>query len=168
MKLHKTRNDLKSDTRTSVTALLNARLADAIDLALMTKQAHWNLRGRQFIAVHEMLDGFRTEIDGHVDILAERIVQLGGVALGSTQAVAQASKLKAYPADLISVDDHVAALAERYGVLANATRGAIEASDEGGDAGTADIFTAFSRSLDKALWFLEAHEEHQGGETPLR
>jgi starvation-inducible DNA-binding protein len=158
MKLHKTRIDLKSNTRTTVAALLNARLADAIDLALTTKQAHWNLRGRQFIAVHEMLDVFRNEIDGHVDILAERIVQLGGVALGTTQAVAQASKLKVYPADLIGMADHVAALAERYGDLANATRAAIDASDEAGDAGTADIFTAFSRSLDKALWFLEAHE----------
>ncbi len=158
MKLHKTRNDLNSNTKTTVAALLNARLADAIDLALMTKQAHWNLRGRQFISVHEMLDGFRTEIDGHVDILAERIVQLGGVALGTTQAVLEGSKLKAYPADLISVDDHVAALAERYGDLANAIRAAIDTSAEAGDADSADIFTAFSRSLDKALWFLEAHE----------
>ncbi len=158
MKLHKTRNDLTSNTKTTVVALLNARLADAIDLALMAKQAHWNLRGRQFIAVHEMLDGFRTEMDGHVDILAERIVQLGGVALGTTQAVAGSSKLKAYPTDVISVDDHVAALAERYGDLSNTARAAIGASDEAGDIGTADIFTAFSRSLDKALWFLEAHE----------
>jgi starvation-inducible DNA-binding protein len=158
MTFHRTRNDLESNTKTTVAALLNARLADAIDLALTTKQAHWNLRGRQFIAVHEMFDGFRAEIDGHVDILAERIVQLGGVALGTTQAVAEGSTLKAYPADLISVDDHVAALAERYGDLANATRAAIETSDEAGDAGSADIFTAFSRSLDKALWFLESHE----------
>jgi len=158
MKFHKTRNDLTSNTKTAVAALLNARLADAIDVALMTKQAHWNLRGRQFIAVHEMLDGFRTEMDGHADILAERIVQLGGVALGTTQAVAEGSKLKTYPVDLTSVDHHVAALAERYGDLANATRAAINASADAGDAGTADIFTAFSRSLDKALWFLEAHE----------
>ena len=158
MKLHSTRNDLNPNTKANVAALLNARLADAIDLALMTKQAHWNLRGRQFIAVHEMLDGFRTEIDGHVDILAERIVQLGGVALGTSQTVAESSKLNAYPFDLISVDDHVVALAERYGALSNATRAAIGTSDEAGDADTADIFTAFSRSLDKALWFLEAHE----------
>ncbi len=158
MKLHNTRNNLNSNTKTAVAALLNARLADAIDLALMTKQAHWNLRGRQFFAVHEMLDGLRTEIDGHVDILAERIVQLGSIALGTTQAVAEGSKLKAYPADLISVDSHVAALEERYGDLANATRAAIDTSQEAGDACTADIFTAFSRSLDKALWFLEAHE----------
>jgi starvation-inducible DNA-binding protein len=109
-----------------------------------------------------MLDGFRTELDGHIDIVAERIVQLGGVAMGTTQAVAEGSKLEAYPADLISVDGHVAALAERYGDLANATRAAIEVSEEAGDAGTADVFTAFSRSLDKALWFLEAHEADKG------
>lgn len=158
MKLQKTRNDLTSNTKTTVAALLNARLADTIDLALMTKQAHWNLRGREFIAVHEMLDGFRTEIDGHADILAERVAQLGGVALGTTQAVTRNSKIEAYPTDITSVDDHLAALAERYGDLANASRAAIVASDEAGDIGTADIFTAFSRSLDKALWFLEAHE----------
>ena len=159
MQLHKTRNDLKSNTKATVGALLNERLADAIDIALMTKQAHWNLRGRQFIAVHEMLDGLRTEVDGHIDTMAERIVQLGGVALGTTQVIAQGTKLKAYPIDLVRVERHLEALAERYGDLANSTRAAIEAAEDAGDADTADILTAFSRSLDKALWFLEAHEE---------
>ena len=97
MKLHNSRNDLESNTKAMVSALLNARLADAIDLALSTKQAHWNLRGRQFIAVHEMLDGFRTEIDTHADTLAERVVQLGVTALGTAQIVVQASRLRAYP-----------------------------------------------------------------------
>ena len=158
MRQHKTRNDLRSNTKATATALLNGRLADAIDLALMTKQAHWNLRGAQFIAVHEMLDGFRTELDGHIDTMAERVVQLGGVALGTTQTVAQDSKLKAYQIDLVCVEDHIVALEERYGDLANSARAAIKTADEAGDADTADIFTAFSRSLDKTLWFLEAHE----------
>ena len=139
MKLHKTRNDLTSNTKTTVAALLNARVADAIDLAFMTKQAHWNLRGRQFIAVHEMLDGFRTEVDGHVDTMSERVVQLGGVVLGTTQMVAHGSTLKAYPTDLISVEDHIATLGERYADLANSIRASIDATDEAGDADTADI-----------------------------
>ena len=83
MSLHKTKNDLKSNVKTTVISLLNARLAEGIDLALLTKQAHWNVKGPQFIAVHEMIDGFRGEIDGHVDTIAERIVQLGGTALGT-------------------------------------------------------------------------------------
>ena len=105
-----------------------------------------------------MLDGFRTGIDTHVDTLAERVVQLGGTALGTTLIIVQSSKLRAYPTDLVRVEDHMLALAERFGDLANSTRSAIETAEELGDASTADILTAFSRSLDKALWFLEAHE----------
>ncbi len=157
MPSHKTANDLNDNAKQTVIGLLNARVADGIDLALITKQAHWNLRGPQFIAVHEMLDGFRTQLDGHVDTMAERVVQLGGTALGTSQAVAQSSSLPAYPTDIYAVADHLAALTERYGAFANAIRRGIDQAAEAGDATTADIFTAASRDLDKALWFLEAH-----------
>lgn len=151
------RIELKSNTKTAVIDLLNARLAEAIDLALLTKQAHWNLKGPQFIAVHEMLDGFRTELDLHVDTIAERVAQLGGLALGTTQAVASTTSLKPYPTDITRIQDHLAALTERYALTANAVRGAIDDADDKGDADSADILTAYSRALDKALWFLEAH-----------
>jgi DNA-binding ferritin-like protein len=88
---YQTRTTLPSDTKTVSIAILNARLADAIDLALLTKQARWDIKGAHFIALHEMIDGFRSELDTHVDTIAERIVQLGGIALGTTQAVAAAT-----------------------------------------------------------------------------
>jgi starvation-inducible DNA-binding protein len=156
-----TKNDLKSNTKTTSIELLNARLADAIDLALITKQAHWNVKGPQFIAIHEMLDGFRTELDGHVDTMAERAVQLGGTAHGTSQEVAKATTLKPYPTDIHKTKDHLAALIDRYAAMAKSVRKAIDEADEAGDAGTADIFTAFSRSLDKSLWFLEAHSQEK-------
>ncbi len=157
----KTRNNLKSNAKKVSIEILNARLADGIDLALLTKQAHWNIKGPNFIAVHEMIDGFRGQIDTHVDTMAERVVQLGGTALGTTQTVAAASTLAAYPTDIYNSKDHLGALAERYGTAANLVREAIDQTDEAGDADTADIFTAYSRTLDKALWFLEAHlQEH--------
>jgi len=157
MTVRKTRNDLPSNARAAVVGLLNARLADSIDLALLTKQAHWNLRGPQFISVHEMLDPLRGELDTHVDVIAERIVQLGGIALGTTQAVAGATTLPPYPTDLVSIPDHLNALIDRYAAVASAVRQGIDASDEAGDKDTADILTGYSRALDKALWFLEAH-----------
>lgn len=161
MKTHKTRNDLPSNAKATVIALLNDALASVIDLALTTKQAHWNLKGPQFIAVHEMLDGFRTQLDDHGDTIAERAVQLGGTALGNLQSVSSTTKLKAYPTDIYQIHDHLEALIERYGDVANLIRKAIDEADEAGDANTADIFTAASRDLDKALWFLEAHVQEK-------
>ena len=150
---------LKSNSKTAIINILNARLADAIDLALITKQAHWNLKGPTFIAVHEMLDPMRAAIDEHVDIIAERVAQLDGIALGTSQIVAKASKLPAYPTDIRKVNDHLSALAERYAALANQVREDIDATDEAGDADAADILTAFSRELDKDLWFIKSHLE---------
>ena len=161
MATHPTLIDLKSNTKKAVIELLNARLADAIDLALVTKQAHWNVKGPHFIAIHEMLDGFRATLDGHVDTVAERAVQLGGQAHGTAQTVAETTTLKPYPTDIAKTKDHLAALIERYGAVANAVRAAIDEADEAGDADTADIFTAFSRDLDKSLWFLEAHVQEK-------
>ncbi len=161
MKTHITRNDLQSNIRKTSIELLNARLAEAIDLALITKQAHWNVKGPQFIAIHEMLDGFRKELDIHVDTIAERAVQLGGTALGTTQVVAETSKLPAYPTDIFTTRDHLAALIDRYAETAKAARAAIDEADEAGDADTADILTGYSRALDKSLWFLEAHTQEK-------
>lgn len=157
IKKHQTFNDEPENAKSVAISLLNARVADAIDLALITKQAHWNLKGRQFIGIHEMLDGFRTQLDEHVDTMAERVVQLGGTALGTSQVVVEKTSLSPYPTDIYKIEDHLHALVEHYAKVANATRKAIDEADEAGDADTADIFTETSRDLDKALWFLEAH-----------
>ena len=153
----KTKNGLKSNAKTVSIEVLNARLADAIDLALITKQAHWNIKGPNFIALHEMIDTFRAEIDTHVDTIAERVAQLGGTALGTSQVVVAATKLPPYPTDIHKSKDHLAALIDRYSNAANSVREAIDQTDDAGDRDTSDIFTAYSRALDKALWFLESH-----------
>ena len=163
-RFHRTRNNLESNTKRVAVEMLNARLADGIDLALATKQAHWNLKGPQFIGVHLMLDGFRTDQDEWNDEMAERATQLGGTARGTAQEVSQGSSLVPYPTDIYAVADHLAALIDRYAQYGNALRKNIDEVDEAGDPDTADLFTEVSRGIDKQLWFLEAHVQEPTGE----
>lgn len=156
-KTFKTRIDLSAQTRKKMTDLLNAQLADTFDLFSQTKQAHWNVKGPQFIQLHELYDELAGELLGWVDMIAERATALGGLALGTAQMAAAATRLPDFPPDTLESLDTVAELADRYAALAASTRAAIDTADEAGDMDTADLFTEVSRGLDKSLWFLEAH-----------
>ena len=152
-----TRNDLPDNTRKAVIALLNARLADAIDLRLAIKQAHWNVKGPNFIALHELFDQIQARVDTFVDDIAERGVALAGLVAGTAQAVAKSSQLEPYPTDITDEKAHLKALADRLAAFGKLARAAIDAADEAGDKDTADLFTGVSRQIDKDLWFIEAH-----------
>lgn len=152
-----TRIDLPDNTRKAMIALLNARLADAIDLRLALKQAHWNIKGANFIALHELFDQIQVRTAVFVDDIAERAVALGGIAGGATQTVARATSLAPYPPELTAEKEHVTAVADRLAAFGAFVRAAIDAADEAGDKVTADLFTGVSRQVDKDLWFVEAH-----------
>jgi starvation-inducible DNA-binding protein len=156
--LHATRNDLGENVREVSVGVLNATLADAMDLTNGVRMAHWTVRGPQFAALHALFETFYDQLGEATDDIAERVVQLGGTPDGTTQIIGDKSRLDAYPAGLRDGLDHVKALAARYATLAKAVREGIEATDEAGDADTADLLTGFSRTLDKALWMLEAHQ----------
>jgi starvation-inducible DNA-binding protein len=156
MKSFPTHIDLPGETRQSIVKLLNQQLADTFDLQSQVKQAHWNVKGPTFIALHELFDKLAEELEDNIDETAERVTQLGGVAMGTARMAAAHSRLPEYP-EAVSGKEHVTALVERYAALAKTTRAAIDAADKIGDADTADIFTQISRELDKNLWFLEAH-----------
>ena len=155
--MFKTKNDLPEATRARAVELLNARLADCIDLQTQTKQAHWNVKGPHFIALHELFDKINEEVEDYVDDIAERAVQLGGVAEGTARMVAKRSSLAEYPAKAVDGGGHVEALSSALASFGKAARHAIAEANELGDLDTADLFTEVSRGIDKWLWFVEAH-----------
>jgi starvation-inducible DNA-binding protein len=155
--MYTTKNDLAEQTRSKLVELLNARLADAIDLQTQMKQAHWNVKGPTFIALHELFDKINEEVEDYVDDLAERAVTLGGVAIGTARAIAQRSQLNEYPLQMAKGRDHVQAVSSALATFGKSVRQAIDASDNLGDRDTADLFTEISRGIDKWLWFVEAH-----------
>ena len=155
--MNPTKNDLSEEQRTSLAQLLNERLADLIDLGLQAKQAHWNVKGPTFIALHELFDSVAEKIEEFVDDVAERVVALGGIAEGTIGIVGKRTKLAAYPPNITSGRDHVEALSTALATVGKAVRAAIDRATELGDADTADLFTGISRDIDKKLWFVEAH-----------
>ncbi len=158
-KLTHTRNSLPEKVRIEIAALLQERLADSIDLMMQAKQAHWSVKGPNFIALHELFDKVYIDTGVYVDLIAERIVQLGGIVQGTIRVAAEKSSLPEYPLDISSGKKHVAELSHAIAFYGELTRKGIELCTELKDADTADIFTEISRGADKNLWFVEAHEQ---------
>lgn len=155
--MFKTKNDLPEASRSKVIDLLNARLADCIDLQTQCKQAHWNVKGPHFIGLHKLFDEVNEDVEEYIDELAERAVQLGGVAEGTARIVAKRSTLSEYPANIADGRSHVDALSTALAAFGKEVRKAIDTADELRDKDTADLFTAVSRGIDKWTWFVEAH-----------
>lgn len=151
-----TRIDLPGDARGELVTLLNQQLADTFDLFTQSKQAHWNVKGENFYQLHELFDELAESIFPYIDMIAERATALGGAATGTARMAASASRLTEFP-DIVAGMECVKALADRFAALAKTTRAGIDRADELKDMDTADLLTEVSRTLDKDLWFLEAH-----------
>jgi len=158
-KMYETENDISQQRRSELSGLLNRRLADAIDLQLQLKQAHWNVKGPHFIGLHELFDKIAEDVETYVDEIAERAVQLGGIAQGTVRAAASSSRLEEYPSTIADGSTHVEAVAKALSTFGREARVSIEEANALDDADTADLFTEVSRGIDKWLWFVEAHSQ---------
>jgi starvation-inducible DNA-binding protein len=152
-----TRIDIPPEIRSQVIELLNQTLATTLDLKTQVKQAHWNVKGINFYQLHQLFDEIATQLEEYIDLIAERVTALGGVAMGTVRIAASQSVLPEYPFDVVDGKDHVIALADRMAPYAKVVRAAINQATELEDANTADLYTEISRTIDKYLWFLEAH-----------
>lgn len=156
-RLHPTRIDIPAEARSKIVVILNQTLAATLDLKTQTKQAHWNVKGTDFFQLHELFDLIAGELEEYTDMVAERVTALGGYAVGTARAAASNSILPEYPFDILDGKEHVTALADRFAPYAKHIREAINKTNDLGDLDTADLYTEISRTIDKRLWFLEAH-----------
>lgn len=158
-KMYETENDIAPGRRSELNTLLNQRLASAVDLQTQMKQAHWNVKGPAFIGLHELFDKINEAVESYVDMIAERVVQLGGIAEGTARVAAARSRLEEYPLDIADGLAHVEAVARALSTFGQEARTTISEADELDDADSADLFTEISRGIDKWLWFVEAHSQ---------
>jgi starvation-inducible DNA-binding protein len=155
--LHSTRIDIPAEIRLYLMTLLNQTLACTVDLRSQVKQASWNVKGKEGAQLRAVFATIAAELDAYADLMAERLVVLGGVALGTARTAATHSTLSEYPGDLAAGDAHVLALAERFAPYTTAMRDAITYAADVGDADTAAVYTDISRGVDQRLRFLESH-----------
>ena len=160
--MYKTKNSLPTDTRTKITEVMNGVLASCIDAMLNSKSAHWNVKGSHFIALHELFDEVFESLEQYSDLIAERVVQLGGTAEGTVQFVKSRTKLKEYPISISEGLSHADYLSTTLAEFGKIVREGIEKCNQIGDVDAADILTEVSRGIDKHLWFVEAHLQGNG------
>src|SRR5664279_5579560 len=128
--MYETENDLPKAARRELNALINQRLADVIDLQTQMKQAHWNVKGPHFIGLHELFDQIDEAVESYVDLIAERIVQLGGIAEGTVRVAAARSRLEEYPLTIADGQAHVEAVSKALSTFGHEARKTIEQADE--------------------------------------
>jgi starvation-inducible DNA-binding protein len=157
VKLHPSKNPQKENVRGAMVALLQKHLGTAIDLSYQCKQAHWNVKGMNFIAVHKLFDELHEATEAFVDLIAERLTGMGGQAQGTVQAASANTVLEAYPLDIVKSEDHLRRLSDSYAAWGKALIEGIEEADEAGDDLTADLLTEVGRGISTGLYFLESH-----------
>jgi starvation-inducible DNA-binding protein len=154
-----THNTLSENIRAQSVEILNKHLAAAIDLHAQLKQAHWNVRGPGFIAVHELFDRTSEAVEAYSDQIAERTGGLGGTAQGTIQLAAERSFLVPYNLGIADAAQHIFAVAGSLAAFGQSVREAVDSTTKFGDVDTADLLTEISRGIDQQLWFVESHLE---------
>ncbi|MBC7795423.1 MAG: DNA starvation/stationary phase protection protein Dps [Pyrinomonadaceae bacterium] len=163
--MFKTKNNLPEEIRVQVIENLNERLADSLDLQYQVKQAHWNVKGRNFYGLHLLFDEVAEGVEKYVDEFAERITTLGGYANGTVRDAAKNSSLQEYPHGIIETLEHAEAVSTKLAEVGKKLRKGIDEMDEIGDVDTSDLYTEASRAIDKFTWLVEAHTQDEKKES---
>lgn len=164
---------LDADVRLRMATALNQTLADTITLYNLYKKHHWQVSGHTFYQLHLLFDKHAGEQLELVDLLAERVQLLGGVAVGMPHDVAEATKIERPPKGAEEVPVMIDRLLAAHEVILRECREQAQRSEEAGDLGTNDLLVSdMIRTNELQVWFLAEHvvdspatQAHDGGGT---
>jgi len=166
-----TRIGIDDDTRQKLVKMLNQTLADTTDLYGQTKQAHWNVKGHDFYQLHLLYDELAEKLEEPADLVAERVVLLGGYAYGTVRMAAKNSRISPFPGADTDEDESgdpsfLTTLADRWAEYARYIREDEKKADELGDPATTDLYDQITHIADRGTWFVEGHlQRYDGGLT---
>ncbi len=152
-----TRNTLARPARQAAIEALDTAVACSMDLSLAARQAHWNVRGRQFSALHALFGQIADELYKQTDALAERSAALGGTPRCTPQNVVATTRLRPYPSFGFDGAEHLDELSTRLANLSTELRQSVLTIDGDQDPVTAELLTDACASVDHQLWLLESH-----------
>jgi starvation-inducible DNA-binding protein len=149
---------LAAEARTESCQLLNHILADSIILYNLYKKHHWLMRGHTFYQLHLLLDKHADEQLELVDLLAERIQTLGGVAVADPRHVAEITTVPRPPNGAEEVPAMLSRLLEAHEITVAKIRHAIGRTAENRDDGTNDLLMGdVLRRHELQVWFVAEH-----------
>jgi starvation-inducible DNA-binding protein len=159
-----TPTDLSSNAVKDVSAALNALVADTFALYLKTKNFHWHVSGPHFRDYHLLLDEQAEQLEGSIDILAERVRKVGGTTIRSVGQIARLQRVEDNDKDYVSAIDMLCELMSDNKAQIEHMREAHKVADEHEDVATASLLENFIDEAEKRCWFLfEASREAERG-----
>ena len=149
---------LEDNARKQSVDVLNKVLADTIMLRDMYKKHHWQMSGATFYQLHLLLDAHYEEQVKLVDLIAERIMALGGISIAVPQDVAEMTKIPRPPKGREDVPTQLSRLLEAHEIILRAAHAGAALADDAGDDGTNDLLVSnVIRTNEPQVWFLAEH-----------
>lgn len=149
---------LSAQARGESAQLLNRILADTTILYALYKKHHWVVAGPTFYQLHLLFDKHASEQLELVDLLAERVQSLGGIAVGDPRHAAELTGIERPPDGAEEVPVMVGRLLDAHEVIITVVRAAIEKTAKSGDWGSNDLLMSdVLRRHEVQVWFLSEH-----------
>jgi starvation-inducible DNA-binding protein len=148
--------DLNTNSKSALVAELNGLLADHFALFIKTKNFHWHVKGPRFHDLHLLFDAHALEVQGQIDLIAERVRKLDADTLTSLGTVSQATRIKDQDSATLAAEDMIAELLADNQMVIARLKAMRELADQAGDNATGGLLDGWTDMAEQRVWFLRS------------